>query len=877
MVSLSGIKHSIRKVFPSRDEKRVKQYRSVVERINALEPEIEKLSDEELRHKTVEFRERLSSGAKLDSLLEEAFACVRESSRRFLRTGTGVPMRHFDVQLIGGIVLHKGGIAEMTTGEGKTLVATAPAYLNALEGKGVHVVTVNDYLARRDAAWMQPVFEGLGMTVGAIQSDMDSEERLEQYDCDIIYGTNNEFGFDYLRDNMKVRPEDQCQKNRHYAIIDEVDSILVDEARTPLIISGPAEDSTDRYYDADKIVRKLEKDTHFEIKEKESSALLTEDGIERAEKLAGVDSFYTPANMAWPHHIEQALRAHFLFQKDVHYVVKDGDIVIVDEFTGRLMDGRRWSDGLHQAVEAKERLKIKQENQTLATITFQNFFRLYQKISGMTGTAKTEEEEFLGIYGLEVTAIPTNKPMQRKSLPDIVYRTKKEKWKAIADRLAEVHETGRPILVGTISIEDSELLAGMLVRRGIPHNVLNAKHHEREAEIITNAGQSGSVTIATNMAGRGTDIVLGEGVREMGGLFVLGCERHESRRIDNQLRGRCGRQGDPGTSQFFLSLEDDLMRIFAKDWVSGLLRRLGMDDGVDISSPLVSRAIERAQRKVEARNYEIRKNLLEYDAVMNEQRIRIYQIRDRILHDVNLRELMIEFMDDIVAARVSEYEPGLPGDDDPADEIVDWLKDRYLIEIDKEEIDFRQAGAATEDVVKRYEAILRSQYEKAGEEVFDRLLHYILLRTIDEKWKDHLHAMDMLRAGIGMRAIGQVDPKVEYKREGYSFFSMMLQALKEDTTAMVPRVELRISERQEEEAERQLERKWEGRALSSESLAQGHAEHAERMESGIQSTQTRTAEPPKPIVNTQPKVGRNDPCPCGSGKKYKKCHGAQSS
>ncbi|MEM7263686.1 MAG: preprotein translocase subunit SecA, partial [Planctomycetota bacterium] len=593
MSLITKINQSLTKIFGSANDRALKPLWANVERINGLESEIEKLSDEQLKGKTVEFRERLAKGETLDDLLCEAFACVRESSRRFMRTATGVAMRHFDVQLIGGMVLHSGAIAEMTTGEGKTLVATAPAYLNALPETGVHVVTVNDYLARRDADWMRPVFEGLGLTVGVIQSEMSSQERLENYNCDITYGTNNEFGFDYLRDNMKVRPEEQCQKRRAYAIIDEVDSILVDEARTPLIISGPAEHTTDKYYKADDVVRKLERDTDFEVKEKDNSVLLTEDGIEKAEKLVGVDSFYTPVNMAWPHHIEQALRAHHLHKKDVHYVVKDGEIVIVDEFTGRLMDGRRWSDGLHQAVEAKEGLKIKQENQTLATITFQNFFRLYDKISGMTGTAMTEAGEFAQIYGLGVTAIPTNRELRRESLPDIVYRTKGEKWKAIADRIAEINETGRPILVGTISIEDSELLAGMLKRRGVKHNVLNAKYHEQEAEIISNAGQPGAVTIATNMAGRGTDIVLGDGIKEKGGLFVLGAERHESRRIDNQLRGRCGRQGDPGTSQFFLSLEDDLMRIFASEKVSALLERFGMTDGVDITHPMVTRAIQR--------------------------------------------------------------------------------------------------------------------------------------------------------------------------------------------------------------------------------------------------------------------------------------------
>ncbi|MCA8960732.1 MAG: preprotein translocase subunit SecA [Planctomycetes bacterium] len=875
MSFFDGVNSFLNRVFGSSNERALKPLWDTVERINALESGLESLSDQQLRDKTPELRDRLAKGESLDDLLEEAFACVRESSRRHLKTVTGVPMRHFDVQLIGGMVLHSGSIAEMTTGEGKTLVATLPAYLNALPGKGVHVVTVNDYLARRDAQWMTPVFEGLGMTVGAIQSNMSSAERIEQYSRDITYGTNNEFGFDYLRDNMKVRPEEQCQKHRAFAIIDEVDSILIDEARTPLIISGPAEHTTDKYYKADAVVRKLEKDVHFEVKEKDNSVLLTEDGIERAEHLVGVDSFYTPANMTWPHHIEQALRAHHLHKKDVHYVVKDGEIVIVDEFTGRMMEGRRWSDGLHQAVEAKEGLKIKQENQTLATITFQNFFRLYDKIAGMTGTAMTEASEFMQIYGLGVIAIPTNKPMQRKSEPDVVYRTKPEKWKAIADQIGEIHKTGRPILVGTISIEDSELLSGMLDRRGVKHSVLNAKHHEREAEIVAVAGQPGAVTIATNMAGRGTDIVLGPGVLEMGGLFVLGCERHESRRIDNQLRGRCGRQGDPGASQFYLSLEDDLMRIFASERVSALLKRFGMTDGVDITHPMVSRAIERAQKKVEARNFEIRKNLLEYDGVMNEQRKLVYDLRDRILRDVDLRALLVEFFEEIISARSAEDvivdREGLEG----LDGLTDWLRDRYGIEIEPPRLDgARNHSELAERLVDIYDKVLDQKEIEATPQIFEKLLHYILLQTIDDKWKDHLHAMDQLRHGIGMRSYGQMDPKLEYKREGYQMFSMMLQALKEDTTALVPRVQIRINEQQEREAQQRLERRW-GGGVTSQQLEEAHEQHGARMRQGIEGSQNRGApEAPKQIVNTEEKTGRNDPCPCGSGKKFKKCCGA---
>ena len=707
------------------------------------------------------------------------------------------------------------------------------------------------------------------MTTGAIQSEMGSAgSSASSTRADVTYGTNNEFGFDYLRDNMKINPADQCQRYRNFAIVDEVDSILVDEARTPLIISGPAEESTDKYYMADKVVKKLERDTDFEVKEKEQACILTEEGIEKAEKLVGVDSFYTPANMAWPHHIEQSLRAHYVYEVDVHYVVKDGDIVIVDEFTGRLMDGRRWSDGLHQAVEAKEGLKIKEENQTLATITFQNFFRLYNKIGGMTGTAKTEEEEFQSIYGLDVVQIPTNKEMQRKSLSDVVYRTKQEKWKAIAERVQEVHETTRPILVGTISIEDSELLSGMLQRRGVKHQVLNAKFHEQEAEIVAAAGQPGAVTIATNMAGRGTDIVLGDGIKELGGLFVLGCERHESRRIDNQLRGRCGRQGDPGTSQFYLSLEDSLMRIFASDRVSSLLKRFGMEEGVDISHPMVNRAIQRAQTKVEARNFEIRKNLLEYDGVMNEQRKLIYEMRDRILRDVDLRGLMRDFMHEITDPRVREVLTSADvemGEDGAAD-IAVWLQDRYRIEVEPSQLSVDALDDAVALCVREFETLLDTKTEEIGGELFLRLVHFILLQTIDDKWKDHLHAMDQLRSGIGMRSYGQMDPKVEYKREGYAMFSMMLSTLKEDTTSLVARVE--VQRREEGEETQQA-----AGAATADEIERGQREHERQMNRGIQSSQRRAAgQAAQPIVSEN-KVGRNDPCPCGSGKKYKKCHG----
>ncbi len=871
MTLLGSVNRILLKVFKSRNERVLRALAPMVARIGSLEPQITSLTEDGLRAKTAELRNRCADGEELDDLLPEAFACVRESARRFLRTADGVPMRPFDVQLIGGIVLHRRGIAEMVTGEGKTLVATLPAYLNALSGQGVHVVTVNDYLARRDANWMRPVYEGLGMTVGAIQSSMEPGERFGPYGCDITYGTNNEFGFDYLRDNMKIRAEHQVQKRRNFAIVDEVDSILVDEARTPLIISGRAEEAGDKYDTADRVARRLEVENHFEVKEKEHAIIMSEEGIDRAEQLVGVDSFYTPANMTWPHHIEQALKAHHLYKKDVDYVVKDGGIVIVDEFTGRLMEGRRWSDGLHQAVEVKEGLKIKAETQTLATVTIQNFFRLYDKLAGMTGTAMTEAGEFAEIYDLDVVAIPTNRPMRRANQPDVVYRTRKEKWKAVIERICELHAEGQPVLVGTISIEASELLSDMLKRRGIPHSVLNAKYHEKEAEIIAQAGQRGCVTIATNMAGRGTDIVLGPGVRELGGLFVLGSERHESRRIDNQLRGRCGRQGDPGTSQFFLSLEDDLMRIFASERVSSLLKRFGMTEGIDITHPMVTRAIERAQKKVEARNFEIRKNLLEYDEVMNHQRKLVYDIRDRILKARDLPGLLLDHARDVVESKVALFGAENGREEGTPPQLVDWLKSHYGMQLERSEGERAEQNGVAEEIVERYEKLLGSKRAEAGPEVFDRVLHYILLQSLDEKWKDHLHTMDQLRSAIGMRAYAQVDPKVEYKKEGYEMFAAMLESFKEETTALVPRLRVQVDEK---ETERRLASKWEGGATSSAQIEGQFQRHGERMEEGIRGSQSKG--PIQPIRNVQKKLGRNDPCGCGSGKKDKNCCGRGS-
>ncbi len=943
MASISSVTKFLMKVFGSRNERIVKALRPLVEQINILEPEMKKLSDSELQAKTGGFKERIAAGTPLDDLLPEAFAVVREASCRTLKTASGVQMRHFDVQLIGGIVLHQGKISEMVTGEGKTLVATLPAYLNALTGKGVHIVTVNDYLARRDAEWMKPVFEFLGLTVGAIQSDMDNEERQKEYACDITYGTNNEFGFDYLRDNMKIDQSQQVQGELNYAVIDEVDSILIDEARTPLIISGPAEESTDKYYTANRAAAKLQRGRDYEVKEKEQQVVITEDGIERAEKLVGVDSFYTGSNMEWPHHIEQALRAKELYRRDTHYVVKDNQVVIVDEFTGRLMEGRVWSEGLHQAVEAKEGLKIKEENQTLATITFQNYFKLYNKISGMTGTAMTEAGEFFSIYGLDVVAIPTNKPLIRKDHPDIIYRTPAEKWKAIVNELIEYNKIGRPCLVGTISIENSEKLSGMLKRRGVPHDVLNAKHHEREAEIVSKSGQLGMVTIATNMAGRGTDITLGsfskaellaywkktglapedlsadlppetiekelaehwaayyldeetrekipendidglksallqewesigmhplpltfgEHVQDIGGLHVLGTERHEARRIDNQLRGRCGRQGDPGGSRFYLSLHDDLMRRFASERVEHILERLGMTEGQEISSPMVSRAVKRAQKKVESWNFDIRKNLLEYDEVMNEQRTIVYKQRGKILVGEELRTTIFSMFEKMTQEALRDYiDPRSDLEEEWPDEFFSLLELKYGIRCSKEEFKGRELDEAVTIVLDKYKAVYNEKVEHLGDEVMQRIERFILLNQIDDKWKDHLHAMDQLKAGIGMRAFAQIDPKVAYKREGYAMFNQMIDAYQEDVTTLV----LKVDVRREDEA--QLSKKWNIAETEHADFGAAQRQRAQAAQGGGQSQ-----EKPRPIRNKGVKIGRNDPCPCGSGKKYKKCHG----
>ncbi len=864
------------KIFGTSNERILKKITPVVGQINSLEPKMKSLTDAELRQKTDEFKERLSQGETADDLLPEAFATVREASRRVLIApnpdSPNRTMRHFDVQLIGGIVLHQGKISEMATGEGKTLVATLPAYLNALTGKGVHIVTVNDYLARRDRDWMSPLYEFLGLKAGAIQSNQSYEDKKAAYLCDITYGTNNEFGFDYLRDNMRVRTEEQVQISRglNYAIVDEVDSILVDEARTPLIISGPAEESTEKYYIADKVSRRLKAGIHFEIKEKERMAHLTEEGTEEVEKLLNVDSLYTDRNMEWPHHIEQALRAHHLFKNDRDYIVKGGEVIIVDEFTGRLMEGRVWSDGLHQAVQAKEHQRIKEENQTLATITLQNFFRLYKKLAGMTGTAMTEAAEFDKIYKLEVVVIPTNKPMSRTNFPDRVYRTEKEKFDNIIKEIVEVHKTGRPTLVGTVSIEKSELLSEKLMREGIEHEVLNAKQHEREAHIIAKAGQRGNVTIATNMAGRGTDIVLGEGVAALGGLHIIGTERHEARRIDNQLRGRAARQGDPGSSRFYVSLQDDLMRIFASERVSSLLKTFGMEEGMAIEHSMVTKSIERAQKKVEEHNFEIRKHLLEYDEVMDQQRKTIYALRQDVLEGRNLRDYIFRMMEDGVREITAfAYDTKNGRNEEEPFDLADWFKQKFGLAIDLNDVEEKTRKNVEGFLIKKAEEAYEAKENTIGKEEMEKIAEILLLEKIDTKWKDHLYAMDHLRSGIGLRGYAQVDPRIEYKREALGMFESMNLSIRDEVTDLIFKLQLgKEAERKEiYHPDHYVHQEVSG----LETIQQPPV--AARATQGANANSEEQAERKVDPIKVGIKTGRNHPCPCGSGKKFKQCCG----
>lgn len=766
----------------------VKKYQYNVDKINALEPEIQALTDAQLQAKTTAFKARLKDGkTTLDDLLPEAFAVVREASKRVLN------MRHFDVQLIGGMVLHGGNISEMKTGEGKTLVATLPAYLNALEENGVYIVTVNDYLAKRDSEWMGQLYSFLGLSVGLIQANMDPEKRLEAYRADITFGTNNEFGFDYLRDNLAHDISNCCQLRRHYAIIDEVDSILIDEARTPLIISGPIQDSPEKYKKVARIIRKLKRDEHFTLEEKHKSVVLTDDGIAAIEKEFGLSNMYSVEHMDIAHMAVQCLKALHIFKKDVDYVVKDGEVVIVDEFTGRLMEGRRFSDGLHQSIEAIEGVTIREESQTLASITFQNYFRMFPKLSGMTGTALTEETEFNSIYGLGVEVVPTNKPIARRDDADVVYKTKNEKFKAIVEKIAEIHTTGQPVLVGTIAIETSEELSKLLKAKKVKHNVLNAKHHQKEAEIIAEAGHKGAVTIATNMAGRGTDIALGEGVQALGGLYVIGTGRHESRRIDNQLRGRSGRQGDPGTTKFYVALEDDLMRMFGSDRISKVMETLGLPDDTPIEHPLISRSIEKAQSKVEKYHFSIRKQILEYDDVMNQQRETIYGIRRSMLEGKKTTEILEEGVTDLIKGLFLEYSGNEPLKDDAMiDEFAGHLKNICPIH----DIEVVLKGKKTNDEkVSLISELFMKAYKQRRDDFppgfFDAVVtRQVLLMTLDRKWMDHLNNMDTLREGIGLRAWGQRHPLIEYKREAYDMFTELRLNIFEEAVSMIFRAEL---------------------------------------------------------------------------------------
>lgn len=881
----------LQKIFGTKNERELKRLFEFVAEINSLESSVASISNEQLKAKTDEFRKRIESGESLDSLLKEAFAVVRETSKRLLN------MRHFDVQLIGGIVLHEGKIAEMKTGEGKTLVATLPVYLNALDGRGVHVVTVNDYLAKRDAQWMGVIYNFLGLSVGVIQHDnsflfdptytshdkrfnyLRPCTRKEAYLADVTYGTNNEFGFDYLRDNMKYDPSDFAQRELNYAIVDEVDSILIDEARTPLIISGPSEESTNKYYRVNKIIPNLKAEIDFKIDEKLKNVVLTESGSSKVEKLLGVSNLYDPSNIELVHHVLQALRAHHLFKKDVDYVVKDGEVIIVDEFTGRLMPGRRWSDGLHQAIEAKEGVKIESENQTLATITFQNLFRMYNKLAGMTGTADTEAEEFAKIYNLDVVVIPTNRPMIRKDYPDVIYKTEKAKFNAVINEIEECNRRGQPVLVGTTSIEKSEALSHLLKKRGIKHFVLNAKYHEKEAEIVAQAGRFGAVTIATNMAGRGTDIILGGNpdglarellkdkkdyteddfkkafekakeicdkersqVIEAGGLHIIGTERHEARRIDNQLRGRSGRQGDPGSSRFYLSLEDDLMRIFGSDRINGLMNLLKMDENIPIENKMVTKAIENAQKRVEAHNFDIRKHLLEYDDVMNKQRKEIYSFRREVLESDSLKEKIFEMIENEVDELLSVFCP------DAGEWDLKGLKDAVYGLFS---VDLQIEESSLEDISNFIISKAKEAYENKEQEIGHEFMRYIekmvLLQVIDAQWKDHLLGIDHIKEGIGLRGYAQRDPLVEYKKEAFELFADMSKRINTEVLMRLFKIQIR----HEDESEIKIK--------SQQKLVYNRGD-------GGSSQQP---------VHRDKKIGRNDPCPCGSGKKYKKCCGFQ--
>ena len=948
------------RIFGSRNQRLIRSMLTEVQEINRLEPSMRALTDEELKDRTRQLKERFQEIEDLDALLPESFALCREASRRTLG------MRHFDVQILGGMVLHQGMIAEMVTGEGKTLVGTLPVFLNALTGRGVHVVTVNDYLAQRDRDWMASCYEFLGLTIGAIQSEMDSQERLDEYRCDITYGTNNEFGFDYLRDNMKTEIEDQCQKDLHFAVIDEVDSILIDEARTPLIISGPSEEDTDKYYQADKVARRLlqanapllreyeqmapdyeDRDKeyeelkkeflHYDVREKEQNVIVSDKGQALAEELAGVGSFYTGQNMDWPHHLTQSLRAHEIYRRDKDYLVENGEVIIIDEFTGRKMEGRRWSNGLHQAVEAKENLRIRQESQTLATVTFQNFFKLYEKIAGMTGTAITEAVEFDKIYSLDVVNIPTNRPLIRVTHEDVIYGTSQEKNRALVEDIRSIHSTGRPILVGTVSVEKSEKLSRLLEQEGISHEVLNAKHHEREAQIVANAGQLGSVTIATNMAGRGTDILLGSfeskdllahwkrhglcpesispsappsdlsdrledhwfkafleedpgemsrevirdrlkqhwsyqvesplrlgtRVSDLGGLHIIGSERHEARRIDNQLLGRSGRQGDPGSCRFYMALEDDLMRLFASPRVRQMLKGMGMSDGAELQASMLTRAIGTAQKRVEGQNFEIRKNLLEYDEVMNQQRKIIYEQRQQILLGDDLKEMVLEMTEEQVGDAIEAYaDVHLHRDEWKLGKLSEWYESKFGEALGRSDLEELSSAEIREKLFGQVRDLHESRAGDIGEDSMRALERFLLLQTIDTRWKDHLHEMDILRSGVSFEGYGGQDPKLVYKKRGYEMFQMMLDSIKDEVTDLLFKLQYTEEMREIDSGI------WDISDTQHQELS-GFQSNRESFDQAVR--EDRGDEPVQPIRRDQPKVGRNSLCPCGSGKKYKKC------
>jgi preprotein translocase subunit SecA len=852
------------KFLGTKNERVLKEYMSVIEEINSKEEVISKLTDEELKNKTNEFKERLKNGEKLDDLLPESFAVVREAAKRVLGE------RHYDVQMIGAIALHGGTIAEMKTGEGKTLTSTCPIYLNALTGKGVHVITVNDYLAKRDSEWMGQVYNFLGLSVGCIHSDVSNEDRYEAYRCDVTYGTNNEFGFDYLRDNMKYSINDLVQRELNYAIVDEVDSVLIDEARTPLIISGPTEDDVSKYYYVDTFIPSLIKDKDYVIEEKSKSVSLTDEGVLKLEGVLKVGNLYDPNNIEWLHYVTQALRAHALFKRDVDYVVQNNKVIIVDEFTGRLLPGRRFSEGLHQALEAKEKVNVESENQTLATITFQNYFRMYEKLSGMTGTAETEAEEFAKIYSLDVVVVPTNRKMVREDKADLVYKNERAKFKAVVKDIVERNKKGQPILVGTISIDKSEKLSKMLKSQGVRHNVLNAKYHEKEAEIIANAGQSGAVTLSTNMAGRGTDIKLGEGVKQVGGLYVLGTERHESRRIDNQLRGRAGRQGDAGLSRFYLSLEDDLMRVFGSERILSLMNTLKMDEDEPIEHRWVSSAIENAQKKVEGHNFDIRKHLLEYDDVMNQQREVIYSMRKNMLQGENLKD----FFTDIIKEECDSVEDYLAQykskDDWDFKELNAQLKEEFGIEINKEEF------LSSEQKISGYlfnliNSVLENKINELPEGIFLDICRTVFLQSLDTLWKEHLKNLDYLKEGIGLRGYAQVNPVLEYKKEAFNMFVELDRNIKVNTLSKIFRVKVdpeyikALIESQDKDDTPAED--------ADTAVLEQYKKQQEKKLGNIIMGRGGRASKPKTIKNEGTKVGRNDPCPCGSGKKYKKCCG----